>query len=70
LTGLVILAHDVTTGKPVSKTCERARRKRTLLSFQRPCRHRQQKASDSRQRPPFDSVQVVSDSVEGAPQSR
>jgi len=41
--------------------------KRTLLSFQRPVPSGpdSKKTSDSRQRPPCDSVRVVSDSLEG-----
>ena len=43
---------------------ERSRRKRSLLSFQRPAltSRRRKKASDSRQRPPVLQIQVVSES--------
>ena len=61
-------ADGLLLDSPRARRCdhvrERSRRKRSLLSFQRPAltSRRRKKASDSRQRPPVVQIQVVSES--------
>src|SRR5437879_11510469 len=61
-------ADGLLLDSPRARRCdharERSRRKRSLLSFQRPAltSRRRKKASDSRQRPPVLQIQVVSES--------
>jgi hypothetical protein len=63
-TGADGLLLDSSRARRCDHARERSRRKRSLLSFQRPAlaSRRRKKASDSRQRPPVVQIQVVSES--------
>jgi len=63
-TGADGLLLDSSRARRCDHARERSRRKRSLLSFQRPAltSRRRKKASDSRQRPPVLQIQVVSES--------